>query len=51
MARSIVHPIPPGTFPRMPEGMGALSDALGNATTGMPQSEYGGALGYWLLLH
>ncbi len=45
MARSIVHPIPPGTFPRMPEEMGALSDALGNASTGIPQSEYGGALG------
>lgn len=45
MARSTVHPIPPGTCPRMPEEIGALSDALGNASTGIPQSEYGGALG------
>lgn len=29
----------------MPEEIGALSDALGNASAGIPQSEYGGALG------
>lgn len=29
----------------MPEEIGALSDALGNPGAGIPQSEYGGALG------